>query len=234
MFDNKKYISHIKKRMIILLDICFCLFMIISLSGCEAKQASTDPVTDPEETEDIDTAKEEYLRASELFDEGKFYSAKLAFENSGYDDYEQRALQCIQPMPETGELWHDKDMASDKMRLDFVVNEDDNAIGTYIAVYTEDNNLVETVFIQGSGTVETWIPGGTYCIKDASGTVWFGEKELFGKEGKYETMLFHENDDNPQLTALSEGYIWTITINSLDDKGGAIDTQENDWESWNY
>ena len=76
MFNNKKYISHIKKRMIILLDICLCLFIIISLSSCGAKQESTDPITDPEETEDIDTGKEEYLRAIELFDEGRFYSAK--------------------------------------------------------------------------------------------------------------------------------------------------------------
>ena len=224
-------INHLmKKKIMILLDVLVLLLLITNLSACNAKQEDSEPP----EIEINDQAKEEYMRAIALFEEGLFYSAKEAFENSSYEDYQQRALDCIQTMPQTGEIWHDENMISDNMRLDFITFEEDENIGRYIAVYTKENNLVETIFIQGSGTVETWIPSGTYCIKDASGTTWFGEKELFGKEGKYETMLFNENDENPHLTTLRVDYIWTITINSLNNTGGEIGSQEDDWESWNH
>lgn len=215
--------QHIKKKIIVSLNTIVVLLLITNLSSCKAKQ----------EIEVVDPGKEEYMRAVALFEEGLFYSAKEAFENSEYNDYQQRASDCIQTMPETGELWHDENMISDNMRLDFVANEEDENTGMYIVVYTKDNNLVEKVFIKGSGTVETWIPEGSYYIKDAFGTMWFGEKELFGKDGEYETMLFYEDDEDPYLVSLSKGNIWTITINSTNDLGDHVESEKNEWGTWN-
>ena len=216
--------QHIKKKIIIILNALVVFLLVINLGGCKAKQ---------EEIEVIDPGKEEYMRAMALFEEGLFYSAKEAFENSKYDDYQQRALDCIQTMPETGELWHDENMISNNMRLDFVTNEEDENTGMYIVVYTKENELVEKIFIRGSGTVETWIPEGGYYIKDAFGTSWFGEKELFGKDGEYETMLFHEDEEDPYLVSLTKDKIWTITINSEKNTGDYVESEKNEWGTWN-
>ena len=176
-------------------------------------------------------AQAEYDRACALFDEGKYYSAKVAFENSGYKDWEQRAAECVQPMPETGELYHNADMTSDNMMLNFVMDDADSGTGMYIAVYTKDHTLVETVFIKGAETVETWIPGGEYYIKDSSGKEWYGEDEQFGPDGLYETMVFDEVEGDPYLTVLDEGYAWDITLNTDGSEGQGVDSEETGWEN---
>lgn len=196
-----------------------------STSGASASSASASSSSE-------DAAKAEYDRACALFDEGKYYSAKVAFENSKYDDWEKRAAECVQPMPQTGELMHDESMVSDKMELEIVVNEENGELGRYFAVYTADHVLAETLFIKGAGTIETMLPGGNYYIKDASGTEWYGEKELFGKDGHYESMVFNEVEGDPYLTVLGEGYVWTITINNAAVDGQGVDSEQDDWESW--
>ena len=194
--------------------------------------SSTSGTSAPADSRAEDPAKAEYDRACALFDEGKYYSAKATFENSGYEDWEQRAAECVQPMPETGELWHNEDMMSDNMKLEFVVNSEDESIGRYIAVYTADRALAASLFVNGSGTVETWIPGGDYYIKDATGSVWYGENELFGPDGHYETLVFDENESDRYLTSLSEGNIWTITINTASSEGQGVGSEEGSWEDW--
>lgn len=193
-------------------------------TSASSASASASPSSD-------DSAKAEYDRACALYDEGKYYSAKQAFEQSAYGDWEQRAAECVQPMPETGELFHDPNMTSDSMILNFVVNEEDASKGTYISVYTKDNKLVETVFIKGGGTVETWLPGGEYYIKDSTGTEWYGEDEQFGPNGYYESMVFNEVEGDPYLTALTEGYQWDITINATSDAGQGVGSEEGSWDN---
>ena len=166
-----------------------------------------------------------------MFDEGKFYSAKAAFEKSAYEDWEQRAADCVQPMPETGELFHDEGMWSDNMILAFNVNAQEENKGLYITVYTKDGSLVESVFVKGSGIVETKIPGGEYYIKDSSGTEWYGTDEQFGPSGHYENMVFNEVEGDPNLAALEEGYKWDITINSETADGQSVDSEESTWEN---
>ena len=201
----------------------------VSASGSSASASSASASASSSAQ---DQAKAEYDRASALFAEGKYYSAKEAFENSSYGDWKERAEACVQPMPETGEIWHDENMTSDQMRLDFDVNETNENVGRYIAVYTEDKELVETVFVKGTGTVETWLPGGNYYVKDASGTEWYGETELFGRDGEYETMVFDEVDGDRYLTVLEEGYAWAITINTATGEGQGVGSEQNEWGSW--
>jgi hypothetical protein len=178
-----------------------------------------------------DSAKAEYDRACALYDEGKYYSAKEAFEKSAYGDWEQRAAACVQPMPETGELFHDPDMTSDNMILNFIVNEDDASKGYYISVYTKDKKLAETLFVKGSGTIETRLPGGEYYVKDSCGTEWYGEDEQFGPNGYYESMVFNTVEGDPYLTALEEGYQWDITINDANGTGQGVGSEEGSWDN---
>lgn len=198
-------------------------------SGNSSASASASTSSSSSSTEDA--AKAEYDRAVALFNEGKFYSAKAAFEKSAYGDWEQRAAACAQPMPETGELFHDEGMTSGKMILAFNVNSQDENRGVYITVYTKDGKLVESVFVKGSGTVETGIPGGEYYVKDSSGIEWYGTDEQFGPGGYYENMVFNEVEGDSHLTVLEEGYRNDITINSATSNGQSVASEESSWEN---
>ena len=229
-----------KKNLAIVVMSC-ALVMALGLAACGgspsssaasgSSSASASASTSSSSSTAEDTAKAEYDRAVALFDEGKFYSAKAAFEKSAYEDWEQRAADCVQPMPETGELFHDEGMKSDKMILAFNVNAQDENGGMYITVYTKDGKLVESVFVKGSGTVETGIPGGEYYIKDSLGTEWYGTDEQFGPDGHYENMVFNEDEGDSHITVLEEGYRHEITINSATSDGQSVASEESSWEN---
>ena len=209
----------------------------LGLAGCggsaSSSSASVSGSSEASSSNAEEQGKAEYDRATALFEEGKYYSAKKAFEESGYGDWGQRAAACVQPMPETGELWHNTDLESDEMILSFDVNEQDSNTGWYISVYTEDKKPAATVFVKGSGTVETKLPGGNYYIKDAKGTEWYGEDELFGPDGHYENMIFDEVEGDRYLTALDAGYEWKITIQNADAQGQGVGSEETGWEDRN-
>ena len=212
-----------RKSLVIVLSCCAFILML-GLAACGGSNSSTSASSSSV------SAKAEYDRACALYDEGKYYSAKEAFEKSAYGDWEQRAAACAQPMPETGELFHDDGMKSDKMILAFNVNAQDENRGMYITVYTKDGKLVESVFVKGSGNVETGIPGGEYYVKDSFGTEWYGEDEQFGPNGHYENMIFNEVEGDSHLTALQEGYRWDITINGAGNTGQSVDSEEGSWD----
>ena len=187
----------------------------------------------PEETEANAGDEAEYERACTLFEEGRYYSARAAFENSGYGDWEERAAACVQPMPGTGVISRAENMASDEMELVFVVNAADESIGRFISVYTEDHVLAAELFILGSGSAEVGLPGGCYYVKDASGTEWYGADEQFGPDGYYENMVFDEVEGDRYLTVLDAGYVWTITINTSTTAGQGVGSERTDWEDRN-
>ena len=201
-----------------------------SSSGKAPESSNNTPPA--EETKAPDPGEAEYQEACAPFDAGKYYSAKVAFENSGYDDWEKRAAECVQTMPATGELWHNESMKSDAMYLNLTVSSEDSNVGRYFAIYTDKKELAATIFIKGEGTVQTHLPGGNYYIKDASGTEWYGDIELFGADGHYENMVFDEVDGDRYLTVLDEGYEWSITVNTSSSEGQGVGSEETDWEDW--
>ena len=175
----------------------------------------------------------DYLRGCALFAQGKYYSAKEAFEYSGFKDYEQRAAACVQPWPSNGELWHNSNYYSNSMILSFQVNSYDDSIGRYFKVFAEDGTLAACLFVTGSGTVSTSLPGGTYKIMDATGDTWYGNEEAFGPDGYYEYMVFDEFEDDRYKTWLGDGYEWTISVNVSDTTGGTgVGSESFDWGSW--
>ncbi len=219
-----------KKRTLAIITCClFALMLGLVACGGSSSGGASSATSESASSSSEDAGKAEYDRACALFDEGKFYSAKEAFEKSTYGDWEQRAKACVQTMPETGELFHDEAMTSDNMKLNFVVADSDANKGRYIVVLTKDKKPVESVFIKGAGTVETWLPGGEYYMKDSSGTEWYGVDEQFGPDGYYETMVFDEVEGDRYLTSLEEGYIWDITINSSETVGQGVGSEETNW-----
>lgn len=216
---------------------CFAFALVVGLVGCGGSGTSTsspsssgDASNSSASSSSEGSGEAEYNRAVDLFNEGKYYSAKAAFEKSEYGDWEKRAAACVQPLPESGELYHDANMTSDKMKLIFTVNDESADKGMYISVFTKDNKLVETVFVKGSGSVETGLPGGEYYIKDSAGTEWYGEDEQFGPDGHYETMVFNEVENDRYLTVLEEGFQYAITINGTTGVGQGVDSEAGGWE----
>lgn len=222
------------KKFLLVLLMCVAFALTVGLAACGSSSsgsaASSASASASASSSAEDAAKAEYDHAVALFDEGKFYSAKAAFEKSGYKDWEQRAAACVQPMPETGELSHDENMRSDKMILAFNVNEENGDMGRYITVLTKDNKLVESLFVKGAGTVETGIPGGEYYVKSSSGTEWYGADEQFGPDGLYITMVFNEVEGDPNLTTLNEGFRHDITINNVTGEGQGVASEETGWD----
>ena len=221
-------------KFLLVLLMCVAFALTVGLAACGSSSsgsaASSASASASASSSAEDAAKAEYDHAVALFDEGKFYSAKAAFEKSGYKDWEQRAAACVQPMPETGELSHDENMRSDKMILAFNVNEENGDMGRYITVLTKDNKLVESLFVKGAGTVETGIPGGEYYVKSSSGTEWYGADEQFGPDGLYITMVFNEVEGDPNLTTLNEGFRHDITINNVTGEGQGVASEETGWD----
>ena len=64
-------------------------------------------------------------------------------------------------------------------------------------------------------------------------TKWYGEKERFGEEGSYQTLVFNENEKDRYLTSLKEGYEWKIEINASKANGQGVDSEDSDWDRWN-
>lgn len=175
-----------------------------------------------------------YVKGCVFYVQGRYYHAKEMFEESHYQDYEERATACEQPVPANGELWHNDSMYSQAMYLTFTVNSSNESESMYFEVYTEDGTLASTLFLTGSGSVTTSLPGGNYRIKDATGTNWYGMKDTFGRYGSYEFMEFYEFEDDEYLTALDSGYEWTITVNITEGSASGTDVgaYSTDWDTW--
>ena len=163
----------------------------------------------------------EYMRACALFKAGFFDSARRAFLMSNYKDSESRAMACAQPLPGSGEYFHNGNFYSDAMRLVFTVNSYNPSEGNLFEVYTTDGTHVSSMFVLGSGSVSASLPGGQYRIRYISGTEWYGWAELFGAEQPWQYMTFYEFESDKYATDLPAGYEWQISINVESSPGGS-------------
>jgi len=175
-----------------------------------------------------------YLQGCAYYMTEKYYHAMEAFQESGYSDYEERAAACEQPWPSDGELWHNTDVSGSEMNLVFDVYSDNKAKARCFEVYTQDGTKAAVLFLTGSGKVSTWLPGGSYRIKDAAGDVWYGLQDIFGRNGRYEYMSFHEFEEDEYLTRLDAGYEWTITVNAEqgNPEAAGVGSIDTDWDTW--
>ena len=112
---NNAIKERIMKKSVIAIAFAAVIAAMLCLAGCSsssssgaasasASSTSASSAGASSSTSAQDQEKAEYDRASALFAEGKYFSAKEAFEKSGYEDREERAAACVQPMPETGEI----------------------------------------------------------------------------------------------------------------------------------
>ena len=148
----------------------------------------------------------DYIAADAAFNEGNFYTAFLGFSSlADFKDSAARCLACIQKPPKNGEQYHNPDFGKN-VSVTFKVGDQSRSV--FLKIYSEDNKLVSTIFVAKNSKVKVKLPKGKYRFKAAYGTDWFGDKELFGKDAVYELLIFEDGE----LTSLSGGYIYTISL----------------------
>lgn len=159
---------------------------------------------------------------------GNYYSAKLGFEDSQWNDWEDRAKGCVQEWPGTGQLYSNPEVGGNSAELAVQYNTERDA-AMFIKVYTPDDVLARTMFIAGSGEAVVSLPGGNYRIKTGVGKNWYGEKESFGKaEGLYDILTFENGEE---LTEIPGNYRVTISIN-VQNADVSADNVGSDYERW--
>ena len=180
-------------------------------------------------SEDGDKAR--YNEAMALYDEEKYYSAQQAFIESGYGDWEEMADKCVQDMPATGEIWRDRSQWLQDMELKIIVEQPQDT-AMFVRIF-KDNAPVSCLFINGSEPVTVRLPGnGYYEIRDGIGHTWYGIKEAFGREGRYETMTFDENGTEKVFLQSYYAYTLSINVSYRDDTADAVYSNDTDWESF--
>ncbi len=172
-----------------------------------------------------------YNEAMSLYNDERYYSARQAFIESEYGDWEEMAEKCLQDWPAAGEIWRDRSQWLQDMELTIVVEQPADT-GMFIRIF-KDNAPVSYLFLSGSDKVTVRLPGnGYYVIKDGVGYNWYGMKEAFGSEGTYETMTF--DDAGTEKVYLQSNYAYTLSINvSVSTPGGdTVYSESEDWESF--
>ena len=89
------------------------------------------------------------------------------------------ASACYQPLPETG------DYRIDDGSIELDIYAPSGSQSVFVRVYDSDGDVAAQVFLRPGDSVALWLWAGTYTIKVAYGTSWFGEIDLFGKDGSY-------------------------------------------------
>jgi tetratricopeptide (TPR) repeat protein len=149
----------------------------------------------------------DYAIADELFNDGDYYGAYEVFMALGsFEDSADRMDACTTAYPGTGETYHNGDYVS--ARSSIVLNCGNVSAPNYFKIYSGDT-LVASFFVNGGGSCEIELPAGTYSIKQASGSAWFGEDIMFGDEGWYEIMTFNGGATSFDL---GDNIISTITL----------------------
>ena len=163
----------------------------------------------------------DYLKACVLYVDGRYYSAKEAFENNTYGDSAQRAAACMPEWPANGEIWHNPDIGGSDTSLTFTVNSIDENKGMCFQMFTTDDRSVAAAFVTGSGSATVYIPAGTYRIRDCTGYEWYGVKDTFGPYGYYEYLTFSEDEATKYDAYLDYGGQYELSINVAEVAEGA-------------
>ena len=172
----------------------------------------------------------DYLKGCALMAQGKYYSAIEAFEYCSYGDSQEKAAACIQDLPESGELWRNPDIPGSDSGLTFTVNGSDDSRGMCFQMYNTDDQLISVVFVRGTGSATTYVPVGTYHIKDGSGSEWYGINETFGPYGYYEYLTFSEDPDVRFDANLDYGsYELSINVSEIEEGATSVGSSSVGW-----
>ena len=148
-----------------------------------------------------------YSSANDLFETGNREEAYYLFITLGdYSDAASRAEACLSPRPGTGVLYQNESYYSTSVRV--VIDASRTLLPVYIKMYSYDA-YVAAIFINEGDTATIELSAGTYTIKEAYGSLWFGDDIMFGYGGRYMIMLLDDNE----TVYLQNWYEYTIYLN---------------------
>lgn len=154
--------------------------------------------------EQLSELADTYSEADALFAKGEFYKALKIFRKLGdYGDAASRADACEQPLPGTGALKTENGSGTV-----LTIVSPNNGDSVFLKIYNASGTAVCSIFIRGgeSGTLN--MAPGTYTMRVAYGTEWYGSVDLFGEEGSYQQLM---NGSAPEFS-LASGYTYTLTL----------------------
>lgn len=171
--------------------------------------------------------KEDYAAAQQQYEAGYYYDAYKGFGALGtFEDSAERQSACVQPFPDTGEVYRNADYSGGSLYLNIVPPSEDGS-RNYIKIYTADDVLVSCVAIGAGSQGRVSLPAGTYRIKNAYGYGdWFGEKDLFGDEGYY--LVLKNNSNATQLFEMESGYEYTLNLRTGRKGGDPVGSEKED------
>ena len=174
----------------------------------------------------------DYLKGCALAAQGRYYSAKQAFEDCAYGDSEQRAESCVQDFPENGEVWHNPEIVGSDSSLTFTVNSSDESKGMCFQMFDTEDRLVSVLFIKGTGSATAYVPVGTYHIMDGVGYEWYGPADTFGEYGYYEYLTFTDDEDTRYDAVLDYGqYELTINVEQIEEGATSVGSTSVPWNA---
>ena len=144
-----------------------------------------------------------YQAGKKYYDNGEYYKARKEFLSiSGYKKADEKAESCIQSMPENGAL------KTGNGGIAFTITAPDIDYKVFVKLYDSDGNAVGQVFLHPNNSSTVNMAAGTYTIKVAYGSEWYGEKDLFGDEGIYYQLLNGSSND----FNMENGYTYTLDL----------------------
>ena len=162
----------------------------------------------------------DYSAADAAYNAGRYYEAYKVFISLGdFKDANRRAGLCTREYPSTGEVFRDRDYSGTNVALRIETPSDDRR-PTFVKIYSEDGVHISSIFINGGDSPRVRIPAGTYMIRAAYGSDWFGFEDMFGDNGVYQTLLF---EGNATTIRLQRNHEYTLTLRNA--ANGNVGTQ---------
>lgn len=204
--------------------------VLLTREGDEAEQIG-DPELEAYYNEAGRDGYYDYLKACVLEAQGKYYSAKAAFEACSYEGSAERAQSCVQPFPESGEIWRNPDIPGEDSSLTFIVKDMDDSQGMCFRMYNEEDQLVSVVFVMGNSSATAIVPTGTYHIMESSGAEWYGLSERFGPDGYYGYLTFSEDPETMYDAFLDYGqYELAINVEEIEEGATGVGSTDVGWD----
>ena len=163
---------------------------------------------------------ETYAQAEAYIATGEYYKAKKLFDSLGdYEDAAARSAACVQTLPENGAFATGNGSGSS-----LTIEAPSGTRSVYLKIYDETGAAVAKIFLRPGGSATLELTPGTYTMKVAYGTEWYGETDLFGDDGSYSQLL---NGSAPEFV-IESNYEYTLTLGGVvngnvgsEDLGGA-------------
>lgn len=152
----------------------------------------------------MEELNKKYDAAQALYDNGEYYKAMVAWnEISDWKDSADKAKSCKQTMPDNGSMKTGSGSISMKINAP-------SSINALLRVYNSGGEVVAQTFIAAGKNTTIKLGAGTYTIKVAYGTEWYGEKDLFGAKGAYLQL----KNGTSETFSLKKNYTYTLTLQS--------------------